>query len=188
MKNHRVCFLLAATIVAGFSWQHAVAQCRPGYGGPATVTWNDFVFTSTTPQCVADVTVTYCFSGHNIAPMTYDILSVILKPHCPGDSLLTGAMVREIGYRIVQTDKAAAFPCPQCPDTAMRVIVQWVSCFRLTPLSGDTHEYMACPGAQGACMDFYTVCCLNGERQATFWAYTPTGDCTDPDCLPMCPP
>ncbi len=189
MKNHVLRCLLAAMVLAGALHPRADAQCRPGYGGPATVTWNGFVFTSRNPPCVSNVTVTYCYSGPNIMPMMYDILSVATDPPCPGAPPIDGAMMRAIGMALVQSDKAAGFPCPQCPSVDVQFGVQWAACVRpIVQPSGGT-QFVACPNAEGACMDFYTVCCHpDGTRTVSFFAHTPTADCTDPSCFPVCPP
>lgn len=184
------CCLLAAAILAGFLYQRADAQqCRPGYVGPITVTWNNFAFNSRTPPCITNVTVTYCFTGTNIAPMMYDIISVTPDPLCPGAPPIDGAMMREIGMALVQSDKAAGFPCPQCPSVDVQLGVQWVPCVMPVIQSSGSTKFVSCPGAQGACMDFYTVCCRpDGTRSVTFFAHTPTTDCTNDSCYAVCPP
>ncbi len=179
-------FAVAACFATGvFSLTEVSAQCKPGYGGPVTVTWPNFVFVSR-PGCVSNVTVQYCYTI-NATPYLYDIVSITLDPPCPGTPI-DGMMIREIGKHIAESDQSAGFPCPICPSTTVRVGIQWASCITVKVHTSGATEIVACPDGAGACMDFYTICCDATGRTVTFSSHTPTQDCTNPNCLPVCPP
>lgn len=175
----------ACLAIATFSSTQISAQCKPGYGGPVTVTWPAFGFKSH-PTCTTNVVVQYCYTI-NATPYLYDIVSITLDPPCPGQPI-DGGMIRDIGEAIALSDQSAGFPCPICPSTTVRVGIQWASCITVKIHTSGATEIVACPDGAGACMDFYTICCDELGRHVRFIGHTPTQDCTNPNCLPVCPP
>ncbi len=111
---------------------------------------------------------------------------VTLNPACAS---FTGSIMRQIGLELLRQNPAN-LPCAPCPAQNPDWRVSWASCVRVITLPNNQIQAVTCAGATGACIDLYHICCdpKTGAMNITWVGYSPTTDCTDVACTPVCPP
>ncbi len=187
MRQASILAVVLATACTALYAHRAAAQCHPGWVNGGCVTWPNFPF-SNGQHC--DVTICYCFTGPGLTPKSYEINSVLLGSGCDVNNP-DGQMMRDLGLALVKANPAG-FTCPTCPNMSVQINTGWASCVTRDPING-SGPWVPCPGAEGACIDAYTICCTSNPSPmpptvwSTFLWHANTSDCTDPNCRPVCP-
>jgi hypothetical protein len=178
----RMCILAVLMVVyVAMSGTHAAAQCRSGWINGGCITFPSFPLGG---GVFCSVELCYCYTGPGLTPRSYEIYSVKFGTGCVVQTP-TGSLMRSFAQALV-TANPAGFPCPSCPTASPQINTQWAGCVKF---DSTQDSWIPCPGAEGACLDAYTICCNpDGSRTVTFLWHSTTADCTDPTCQPVCPP
>lgn len=175
------------------------AQCPTGYVGPLTTT-----MTVWSPTCGTNINITveYCYTGSGVSPQGYYISKISTTSIGPGGiSCIDGAVLREAGRNLIQSNPAG-FTCPSgCPSSNFQLRATWAVCHRTYQDPG-TGEWITIPCfvANEGCADVFKICCQPGPDATCgtsddiFTAYYLTtiqsDQCSEPDeqvCSLSCP-
>ena len=160
------------------------AQCQPGFTGPYTTTM--VVATNCGPTTVQ---ISYCLPGPGIVPpYEYQITGVVVLSPAGSGCMITGAVMREAGKKLIEQNPYG-FACKDnCPKVFPTFKIGWGTCWRI--IAPDRWEPCPVGGVNQGCADFYDVCCRCDGTLTAFYQSSATSDqCeTEYGCKTLCAP